>query len=54
VEHFALEKDIYNFELLLHPASRLTPRDGTLTPHDVPGVGIQLDEDSVARFAVAG
>jgi L-alanine-DL-glutamate epimerase-like enolase superfamily enzyme len=50
VEWFRLEEDIYNFERLL--AQRLQPRDGTLALPRRPGLGLVLDEDAVARYAV--
>jgi L-alanine-DL-glutamate epimerase-like enolase superfamily enzyme len=52
VEHFSLDKDIYNFEVLLLPESRLTPQGGRISPPDTPGIGIALDEDVVRRFTV--
>jgi L-alanine-DL-glutamate epimerase-like enolase superfamily enzyme len=52
IEHFALEKDLYNFELLLEPASRLRVADGFAEIPDRPGIGIALDTDAVAQFAV--
>ncbi|SDW32768.1 L-alanine-DL-glutamate epimerase [Amycolatopsis xylanica] len=49
VEYFAAEKGIYNFETLLTEATRLRYADGhVLVPHR-PGLGIDLDESSVAR-----
>jgi L-alanine-DL-glutamate epimerase-like enolase superfamily enzyme len=50
VEHFVLEKDIYNFELLLTARSRCTFRDGHLLIGDRPGLGIELDPDAVERY----
>ena len=54
VEHFALEKGIYNFESLLTTSSRLEVRDGAVVPPSRPGIGIELDEDAVGRFSVRG
>lgn len=53
VEHFRLDKDIYNFERLLTPETRLSPEDGTLRVPDQAGLGIELDESSVRRFSVS-
>jgi L-alanine-DL-glutamate epimerase-like enolase superfamily enzyme len=51
VEHFDLAKDIYNFEMLLEPESRLATSDGHVLVPDRPGIGIELRDDVVARFA---
>ncbi|MCW2781001.1 MAG: mandelate racemase/muconate lactonizing protein [Marmoricola sp.] len=50
VEHFALEKDIYNFEMLLDPASRLVVRDGHAELSELPGLGIVIDEAAVQKY----
>ncbi len=50
VEHFSLDKDIYNFELLLVPDSRLVVRDGAVVLGDRPGIGIELDEEQVRKY----
>jgi len=52
VEHFHLEKDIYNFELLLEPDSRMSVDQGRLVLPDRPGLGISVAEDVVERYAV--
>jgi L-alanine-DL-glutamate epimerase-like enolase superfamily enzyme len=52
VEHFALEKDIYNFETLVTPQTRLQVRDGTLSVPDRPGLGIEFDPAQVQKFTV--
>ena len=52
IEHFDLDKDIYNFERLLTPDTRLRVRDGAALVPDRPGLGIELDEDAVSSFAV--
>lgn len=52
VEHFALEKDIYNFERLLTPESRLKVGGGNVLLSDRPGIGITLDRELVDRFSV--
>jgi L-alanine-DL-glutamate epimerase-like enolase superfamily enzyme len=52
VEHFAMEKDIYNFERLLTPESRLAVGDGCVQLSDRPGTGVEFDPDVVARFTV--
>ncbi|HEY4006729.1 MAG TPA: aldehyde dehydrogenase family protein [Pseudonocardia sp.] len=53
VEYFALEKGIYNFELLLTPGTRLAYRDNTVLVPDRAGLGIELDESAVAKFEIA-
>lgn len=52
VEHFMLEKDIYNFEALVLPDSRISATGGLLTLRDAPGIGIELDEEAIRRFAM--
>lgn len=51
VEHFTLEKGIYNFEELVTPDSRLSIEDGCVRCPDRPGIGIELDEEALRRFA---
>jgi L-alanine-DL-glutamate epimerase-like enolase superfamily enzyme len=50
VEHFELDKDIYNFERLLTPESRLEARDGTVVCPNRPGLGIEFDQSAVAKY----
>jgi L-alanine-DL-glutamate epimerase-like enolase superfamily enzyme len=50
VEHFDLDKDIYNFERLLTAESRLHVRDGAAHIADRPGIGIELDEAVVEAY----
>lgn len=52
VEHLVLEKDIYNFERLLTAETRLQVADGAVVVPDRPGIGLQLDEHVVERYAV--
>ncbi|WP_131736041.1 mandelate racemase/muconate lactonizing enzyme family protein [Actinomadura roseirufa] len=52
VEHFAADKDIYNFERLLTPETRLRAADGAVHLGDGPGLGIEFDEAAVASFVV--
>lgn len=52
VEHFLLEKDIYNFELLVSPETRMGVADGHVELTTRPGIGVDLDEDAIARLAV--
>jgi L-alanine-DL-glutamate epimerase-like enolase superfamily enzyme len=49
IEHFDLDKDVYNFERLLTPGSRLSVRDGAAHLSDRPGIGIDFDPDVVAE-----
>lgn len=52
VEHFILEKDIYNFELLLTAATRLKYQDGRVDVPDRPGIGIEFDEQFLGRHTI--
>jgi L-alanine-DL-glutamate epimerase-like enolase superfamily enzyme len=52
VEHFALEKDIYNFETLVTPETRIQVRDGQLIVPGRPGLGIEFDPAQVQKFTV--
>ena len=52
VEYFALEQDIYNFERLVTPDTRLIPKAGRLPVSNRPGLGIEIDEDAVAKWRV--
>ncbi len=52
VEYFALEQDIYNFERLLTPATRLRPERGLLPLPDRPGLGVVFDPEAVERWRV--
>jgi L-alanine-DL-glutamate epimerase-like enolase superfamily enzyme len=53
VEHFSLEKDIFNFEQLVTPQTRLRVEHGNVIPSDRPGAGIELDDDAVRKFEIA-
>jgi L-alanine-DL-glutamate epimerase-like enolase superfamily enzyme len=44
IEHFELGKDIYNFERLVTPETRLQVRDGAAHLTSRSGLGIELDE----------
>ncbi|MBT2266066.1 mandelate racemase/muconate lactonizing enzyme family protein [Rhodococcus erythropolis] len=50
VEHFLLEKDIYNFERLLTEETRLRYADNQVFLSERPGIGIEFDEDVIAAF----
>lgn len=50
VEHFALEKDIYNFEKLVPEDQRLAFGDGQVRLSDRPGIGFEFDEDALAGY----
>jgi L-alanine-DL-glutamate epimerase-like enolase superfamily enzyme len=52
IEHFTMEKDIYNFEMLLTEPTRLVFKDGNVLVPDRPGIGIELDQESLKRFAI--
>jgi L-alanine-DL-glutamate epimerase-like enolase superfamily enzyme len=53
IEHFALQKDIYNFELLLTPESRLVVKDGAAIVPDRPGIGVEFDEAVLSGYEIA-
>jgi L-alanine-DL-glutamate epimerase-like enolase superfamily enzyme len=50
IEHFALDKDIYNFEELLCTDSRLRVADGSAHISSRPGLGIELDPAAVEHY----
>jgi L-alanine-DL-glutamate epimerase-like enolase superfamily enzyme len=52
VEFFALEKGIYNFELLVTPSTRIRYGDNQLFVPDRPGLGLEFDPDAVAKFEI--
>jgi L-alanine-DL-glutamate epimerase-like enolase superfamily enzyme len=53
IEHFDLDKDIYNFERLLTEESRLKFADGSVQLSDRPGIGIELDAAVVDGFTMS-
>lgn len=53
VEHFALDKGIYNFEALLTDETRLVFADGALRVPGRPGLGIEFDPESVSRYELS-
>jgi len=53
IEHFTLDKDIYNFETVLTPETRAGFRDGTVLVPERPGLGIEFDAEQVRRLTVA-
>jgi len=53
VECFVLEQDIYNFERLITPETRLQPRAGRLPVPRMPGVGIEWDDEAIVQRAIA-
>lgn len=52
IEYFELANDIYNFEALVSEDSRLRIEDGRVVLGDRPGIGIELDEQAVAAYAL--
>ena len=50
IEHFELDKDIYNFERLLTEGTRLPVADGHVVLSERPGLGIEFDEHAVQRY----
>ncbi|MFI9509602.1 mandelate racemase/muconate lactonizing enzyme family protein [Nocardia sp. NPDC052566] len=52
VEYFALEKGIYNFEQLLTPETRLVYGANQVRIPARPGIGIELDEEAVAKYSI--
>jgi L-alanine-DL-glutamate epimerase-like enolase superfamily enzyme len=53
VEYFVLEQDIYNFERLVTPETRLRPHAGRLSLPQDPGLGIEIDAPALARWQLA-
>ncbi|MCX6459835.1 MAG: mandelate racemase/muconate lactonizing enzyme family protein [Actinobacteria bacterium] len=53
VEHFELSKDIYNFERIVTPETRLAYSGGMLTIPDRPGIGIEFDQQALDELGVA-
>jgi len=53
VEYFELAKDIYNFERLVTPETRLETVDGKVLCPDRPGLGIDFDPEALERFTAA-
>lgn len=51
IEYFALANDIYNFEALVTEPSRLVIEEGVVKLGERPGIGIELDEEAVERYA---
>ncbi|MYA16271.1 MAG: mandelate racemase/muconate lactonizing enzyme family protein, partial [Gammaproteobacteria bacterium] len=52
VEYFAREQDIYNFERLVTPATRLRLQNGRIPLSDRPGLGVEFDDQAIARWRV--
>ncbi|MCW2793971.1 MAG: mandelate racemase/muconate lactonizing enzyme family protein [Nocardioides sp.] len=52
VEHFTLDKDVYNFELLVTPETRMRFADGHVLLSEEPGTGVVLSEDALSRYAL--
>ncbi len=52
VEHFLLEKDIYNFELLVTPETRQLYKDGQLILTDRAGWGFEFERAVLDEFTV--
>lgn len=52
VEHFLLDKDIYNFELLVTSETRQNYRNGQLVLKDRPGWGFDLDRKVIGQLTV--
>ncbi|KAA9164388.1 mandelate racemase/muconate lactonizing enzyme family protein [Amycolatopsis acidicola] len=53
IEHFAIEKSIYNFEELLTEGSRTRFGDGQVHLSDAAGLGIEFDTEVVAKYQLA-
>jgi L-alanine-DL-glutamate epimerase-like enolase superfamily enzyme len=54
VEHFALEKGIYNFEELVPASSRLRTEPNKVVVVNRPGLGFEFDPDAVDRYTREG
>jgi L-alanine-DL-glutamate epimerase-like enolase superfamily enzyme len=53
IEHFDLDKDIYNFERLLTAETRLQVRDGAVHLSHRPGIGVEFDETAVEEYELS-
>ena len=51
VEHFILEKDIYNFEAIMTPESRLKTGHNSVIVNATPGLGVELDDEKVRFYS---
>lgn len=51
VEHFILEKDIYNFEAIVTPESRLKTGHNSVIVNEMSGLGTELDESKVLFYS---
>jgi L-alanine-DL-glutamate epimerase-like enolase superfamily enzyme len=54
IEHFDLGKDIYNFERLITPETRLRVQDGAVHLTDRSGIGVEFDEKTVGQYELSG
>jgi L-alanine-DL-glutamate epimerase-like enolase superfamily enzyme len=52
IEHFALEKDIYNFENIVTKESRLDTKNGFALLSDRSGLGIDFDESAIQKYGI--
>ena len=52
VEHFLLEKDVYNFEQLVTPSTRLQYKDGLVAVPNRSGIGIEFDQDRLKEYRI--
>jgi L-alanine-DL-glutamate epimerase-like enolase superfamily enzyme len=52
IEHFAIEKDIYNFENLVTPDTRLVTKDGYALISDRPGIGLDFDDAALEKYGI--
>jgi L-alanine-DL-glutamate epimerase-like enolase superfamily enzyme len=52
VEHFLLEKDLYNFERLLTASTRLKYKNGVVEVPNRPGIGIEFDQDRLTEYRI--
>lgn len=53
VEHFLIQKDIYNFEKIVLPKSRLRFDDGRVYPSAEPGIGVAFDPAALDEYDTA-
>lgn len=54
IEHFAIEKDIYNFENLVTPDTRLVTEDGFALISERPGIGLDFDDAALEKYGIKG
>lgn len=52
IEHFELDKGIYNFEQLVTEETRLRPEQGAIAVPSGPGLGFEFDQAAIAKHTL--